>query len=161
MFVDPQFWVAIAFLIFVAAIFNPVRKILNVTLNNKIQDIKNRIEEAENIKNEMQNTLSDLKKRQNDVQIEIENIHKDAEEKIQVLESEAEKKLKEKIDKRNLLAAAKIDQMTRDANLTIQQHISHTAIETAVTIIKKKLDKDEKKHLITQSITELSSIFKN
>ena len=83
------------------------------------------------------------------------------EEKIQALESEAEKKLKEKIDKRNLLAAAKIDQMTRDANLTIQQHISHTAIETAVTIIKKKLDKDEKKHLITQSITELSSIFKN
>ncbi|MEC7745375.1 MAG: hypothetical protein VX534_02920 [Pseudomonadota bacterium] len=78
MFVDPQFWVAIAFVIFVAAIFNPVRKILGTTLNSKIQDIKNSIEEAENIKNETQNTLSDLKKRQNDVQIEIENIHKDA-----------------------------------------------------------------------------------
>ena len=103
MFVDPQFWVAIAFIIFVVAVFNPIRKMLGTTLNSKIQDIKNSIEEAENIKNETQNTLSDLKKRQNDVQIEIENIHKDAKEKIQILESQAEEKLKEKIDKRNLL----------------------------------------------------------
>ena len=78
MFVDPQFWVAIAFIIFIVAVFNPIRKMLGTTLNSKIQDIKNSIEEAENIKNETQNTLSDLKKRQNDVQIEIENIHKDA-----------------------------------------------------------------------------------
>ena len=52
------------------------------------------------------NTLSDLKKRQNDVQMEIENIHKDAKEKIKMLGSQAEEKLKEKIDKRNLLASS-------------------------------------------------------
>ena len=61
MFVDPQFWVAIAFIIFIVAVFNPIRKMLGTTLNSKIQDIKNSIEEAENIKNETQNTLSDLK----------------------------------------------------------------------------------------------------
>lgn len=161
MFVDPQFWVAIAFIIFVVAVFNPIRKMLGTTLNSKIQDIKNSIEEAENIKNETQNTLSDLKKRQNDVQIEIENIHKDAKEKIQILESQAEEKLKEKIDKRNLLATAKIEQMTRDANAAIQQHVSRTAIEAAVTILKKKLDQNEKQNLINRSIKELSSVFKN
>ena len=73
MFIDPQFWVAIAFIIFIVAVFNPIRKMLGTTLNSKIQDIKNSIEEAENIKNETQNTLSDLKKRQNDVQIELDN----------------------------------------------------------------------------------------
>ena len=161
MFVDPQFWVAIAFVIFIAAIFNPIRKMLGITLNSKIQSIKNSIEEAENIKNETQNTLSDLKKRQNDVKIEIENIHKDAKEKIKILESQAEEKLKEKIDKRNLLAAAKIEQLTRDANATIQQHISQAAIEAVVTILKKKLDQDEKQNLINRSIKELSSVFNN
>ena len=40
MFVDPQFWVAIAFVIFVAAIFNPIRKMLGSTLNSKIQTYK-------------------------------------------------------------------------------------------------------------------------
>jgi len=161
MFVDPQFWVAIAFIIFLAAIFNPIRKILGTTLNSKIQDIKKSIEEAENIKNETQNTLSDLKKRQNDVQIEIENIHKDAKEKIKMLESQAEEKLKEKIDKRNLLAAAKIEQMTRDANAVIQRHISRIVIEAVVTILKKKLDQNEKQNLINNSIKELSSVFKS
>ena len=161
MFADPQFWVAIAFIIFLAAIFNPIRKILSTTLNSKIQDIKKSIEEAENIKNETQNTLSDLKKRQNDVQIEIDNIHKDAKAKIGVLESQAEEKLKEKIDKRNLLAAAKIEQMTKDANAAIQRHISRKAIEAAVTILKKKLDQNEKQNLINHSIKELSSVFKN
>ena len=81
MFADPQFWVSIAFIIFIIAVFNPIRKILGATLNSKIQDIKKNIEEAENIKDETKNTLSDLKKRQNDVQIEIENIHKEAKEK--------------------------------------------------------------------------------
>ena len=161
MFSDPQFWVAIAFVIFVAAIFNPVRRMLNTALNSKIQDIKNSIEEAENIKNETQNTLSDLKKRQNDVKIEIENIHKDAKEKIMNLKSQTAAKLKEKIDKRNLLASAKIEQMMRDANATIQRHISQTAVEAAVTILKKKLDKNEKQNLINKSIKELSSVFKN
>ena len=101
------------------------------------------------------------KKRQNDVQIEIENIHKDAKEKIQILESQAEEKLKEKIDKRNLLATAKIEQMTRDASAAIQQHISRTAIEAAVTILKKKLDQNEKQNLINRSINELNSVLKN
>ena len=161
MFVDPQFWVAIAFIIFLAVIFNPIRKILGTALNSKIQDIKNSIEEAENIKDETQNTLSDLKKRQNDVQIEIENIHKEAKEKIKMLELQAEEKLKEKIDKRNLLATAKVEQMTKDANAVIQRNISQTAIEAALTILKKKLDQDEKQNLINRSIKELSSAFKN
>ena len=161
MFVVPQFWVAIAFIIFLAVIFNPIRKILGTALNSKIQDIKNSIEEAENIKDETQNTLSDLKKRQNDVQIEIENIHKEAKEKIKMLELQAEEKLKEKIDKRNLLATAKVEQMTKDANAVIQRNISQTAIEAALTILKKKLDQDEKQNLINRSIKELSSVFKN
>ena len=77
------------------------------------------------------------------------------------MESQAEEKLKEKIDKRNLLATAKIEQMTRDASAAIQQHISRTAIEAAVTILKKKLDQNEKQNLINRSIKELSSVFKN
>ena len=40
MFSDPQFWVAIAFIIFVIAIFNPTRKILSLSLDKKINEIK-------------------------------------------------------------------------------------------------------------------------
>ena len=108
MFSDPQFWVAVAFVAFIVAIFNPVRKILTSSLDTQIKDIKNKIDEAENLKNETQTTLSEIKKRQNDVQIEIQDIHKDAEKKVKQLEENAEAKLKDQIAKRQILAEANL-----------------------------------------------------
>ena len=60
MFSDPQFWVAVSFILFIAAIFNPVRKILTSSLDAQIKDIKNKIDEVENLKNEAQKALDEL-----------------------------------------------------------------------------------------------------
>ena len=161
MFSDPQFWVAVAFVAFIAAIFNPVRKILTSSLDAQIKDIRNKIDEAENLKNETQTTLSEIKKRQNDVQIEIQDIHKDAEKKVNQLEVNAEAKLKDQVAKRQILAEAKIDQLTRDANNLIQSHISSTAIAATISILQQKLDNQEQQKLIDKSIKELGSALKN
>ena len=161
MFSDPQFWVAVAFVAFIVAIFNPVRKILTISLDTQIKDIKNKIDEAENLKNETQTTLSEIKKRQNDVQIEIQDIHKDAEKKVKQLEENAEAKLKDQIAKRQILAEAKIDQLTRDANSLIQSHISSTAIAATISILQQKLNNQEQQKLIDKSIEELGSALKN
>ena len=161
MFSDPQFWVAVAFVAFIAAIFNPVRKILTSSLDAQIKDIRNKIDEAENLKNETQTTLSEIKKRQNDVQIEIQDIHKDAEKKVKQLEVNAEAKLKDQVAKKQILAEAKIDQLTRDANNLIQSHISSTAIAATISILQQKLDNQEQQKLIDKSIKELGSALKN
>ena len=129
MFSDPQFWVAVAFVAFIAAVFNPVRKMLTTNLDAQIKDIKDKIEEAENLKNETQVTLSEIKQRQNNVKSEIQAIQKEAESKVKQIEQLAEDKLKDQISKRQVLAEAKIDQLTRDANNLIQSHITSTAIE--------------------------------
>ncbi len=161
MFSDPQFWVAVAFVAFIAAIFNPVRKILTTNLDSQIKDIKDKIEEAENLKNETQVTLSEVKKRQNDVQIEIQDIQKEAEKKVKQLEEIAESKLKDQIAKRQVLAEAKIDQLTRDANNLIQSNISSTAIAATISILQQKLNSQEQQKLIDQSIEDLNSALKN
>ena len=161
MFSDPQFWVAVAFFAFIVVIFNPVRKILTSNLDAQIKDIRNKIDEAENLKNETQTTLSEIKKRQNDVQIEIQDIHKDAEKKVKQLEENAEAKLKDQIAKRQILAEAKIDQLTRDANNFIQSHISSTAIAATISILQQKLNNQEQQKLIDKSIEELGSALKN
>ena len=160
MFTDPQFWVAVAFFIFVVAIFNPVRKMLTSNLDTQIKQIKIRIDEAENLKNETQITLSEIKQRQSEVQNEIELIHKDAKNKIIMIEETTEQKLNNQIQKKQVLASAKIDQLTRDANHEIQQNITSTAIEATVNLLQKKLDLNEKKNLINISINELNSVLK-
>jgi len=161
MFSDPQFWVAIAFIIFILAIFNPVRKILNSSLDTKIKEIKESIEEAENLKNDTQVTLSEIKKRQNEVELEIKEIHLNSKNKIKILESQAQIKLSEQNSKRESLAKAKIEQMVRDANLMVKQHITQTAINAAVIVLEKKLNAEEKQNLINQSIKDLESVLKN
>ena len=161
MFTDPQFWVAIAFIIFVLVIFNPTRKILSSSLDAKINEIKGSIEEAENLKNDTQITLSEIKKRQNEVELEIKKIHSNSKNKIKILESQAQVKLSEQSSKKESLTKEKIEQMTRDANLMVQQHITQTAISATVAVLEKKLNKEEKQNLINQSIKDLRSVLKN
>ena len=161
MFSDPQFWVAVAFFAFIAAVFNPIKKILTTNLDSQIKQIKDSLDEAENLKNETQITLSEIKKRQNDVQQEIQFITEEAKNKADQLKINAELKLKDQIEKRKIIATSKIDQLTRDANNQIQFHISSTAIEAMVNLLKEKLDEKEKQKIIDSSINELSSVLKN
>ena len=84
MFSDPQFWVAVSFVLFIAAIFNPVRKILISSLDSQIKEIKFKIEEAENLKNDAQKTLSELKMRETEVQKEIQELKLNSEKIIEL-----------------------------------------------------------------------------
>ena len=161
MFSDPQFWVFIAFIIFAGIIIKPVRKILSINLGNKIQEIKNSIDQAEKIKNDAQLTLGEIKKRQNEVKGEIDSIRQEAKERIAIIEKNAHTKLTDQINKRNALASIKIDQMVRDANTEIQKHITQIAIYATVDILEKKLNNQEKQNLINQSVNELESVLKN
>ena len=161
MFSDPRFWVFIAFIIFIGVMIKPVRKILLINLGDKIQEIKDSIDQAEKIKNDAQVALSEIKKRQNEVKGEIDLIELEAKEKITIIEKNAHSKLIDQINKRNALASVKIDQMTRDANTEIQKHITQIAISATVNILEKKLNDKEKQNLINQSVNELGSALKN
>ena len=161
MFSDPQFWVLIAFIIFIGVMIKPVRKILLINLGDKIQEIKDSIDQAEKIKNDAQLALSEIKKRQNEVKGEIDLIEQEAKEKITIIENNVHTKLIDQINKRNALASVKIDQMTRDANTEIQKHITQIAISATVNILEKKLNDKEKQNLINQSVNELGSALKN
>ncbi len=161
MFSDPRFWVFIAFIIFIGVMIKPVRKILSINLDDKIQEIKDSIDQAEKIKNDAQIALSETKKRQNEVKGEIDLIEHKAKEKITMIEKNAHTKLIDQINKRNTWTSAKIDQMTRDANTEIQKHITQIAISATVNILEKKLNDKEKQNLINQSVNELESVLKN
>ena len=160
MFSDPQFWVAISFFLFIAAIFNPVRKIIKSSLDLQINDIKNKLSDAENLKLEAQNTLSELNNREAEVEKEIQKLKSEAEIKIRQLEELSTKKLTDQIQKREILAENKIEQLLRDANLNIKNYISSIAIETSINILKNNLTVDKKTDLINESIKELNTTLK-
>ena len=161
MFSDPQFWVAVSFILFIAAIFNPVRKILTSSLDAQIKDIKNKIDEVENLKNEAQKALDELKDRETKVEKEIQNLNLESEKRIAELKDISTSKLTDQIEKRKILAENKIEQLVRDTNNSIKNYISSIAIEATRNILLQNLSKDKKSALIEESITEFNTVLKN
>ena len=161
MFSDPQFWVAVSFFLFIVVIFNPVRKLLVSSLDSQIDEIKTKISESDNLKNEAQKTLSELKQRELEVMKEIQLLNIDSDKKIQELKEISSKKYNDQIEKRKILAENKIDQLIRDANLTIKTYITNTSIEITANILKRKLTIEKKSDLINKSMKELDSVLKN
>ena len=117
MFSDPQFWVAVSFILFIAAIFNPVRKILTSSLDAQIKDIKNKIDEVENLKTEAQKALDELRERESKVEKEIQNLKLESEKRIAELKDISATKLTDQIEKRKILAENKIEQLLAMYNL--------------------------------------------
>tara|TARA_B100000965_G_scaffold404687_1_gene436223 strand:+ start:5041 stop:5538 length:498 start_codon:yes stop_codon:yes gene_type:complete len=156
-----QFWVLIAFIIFVAAVFRPVRKMLATNLDGKIQEIKDTINEAEKLKNEAQLTLSEIKKRQNEVIKEIEQINQQTEQRISIINNDLEIKLKDQLDKRNKLNSMKIEQVSREAKNEVRQYILQTSLAVVTDILEKKLDEKNKQNLIDNSINDIERVLKN
>ena len=161
MFSDPQFWVAVSFVLFILAIFNPVRKILVSSLDSQINEIKSKINEAENLKNEAQKTLNELQTREDEVDKEIAKLKIDLEKKIAELKDLSSKKLSDQIEKRKILAENKIEQVFRDSNLYIKNYISNAAIDATINILNNNLSKEKKTNLVDDSIEELNNILKN
>ena len=161
MFSDPQFWVAVSFILFIAAIFNPVRKILTSSLDAQIKDIKNKIDEVENLKNEAQKALDELRERESKVEKEIQNLKLESEKRIAELKDISATKLTDQIEKRKILEENKIEQLVRDTNNSIKNYISSVAIEATRNILLQNLSKDKKSALIEESITEFNSVLKN
>ena len=161
MFSDPQFWVAVSFILFIAAIFNPVRKILTSSLDAQIKDIKNKIDEVENLKNEAQKALDELRERESKVEKEIQNLKLESEKRIAELKDISTTKLTDQIEKRKILANNKIEQLVRDTNNSLKNYITSVAIETTRNVLLQNLSKEKKSALIDESITEFNSVLKN
>jgi len=161
MFADPQFWVAVSFILFIAVIFNPVRKILASSLDAQINDIKNKLDEVENLKNEAQKALDEIKDREAKVEKEIQNLKSESEKRIADLKDISSTKLTDQIEKRKILANNKIEQLVRDTNNSLKNYITSVAIETTRNVLLQNLSKEKKTALIDESITEFNSVLKN
>jgi len=130
-------------------------------LDAQINDIKNKIDEVENLKIEAQKALDEIKEREAKVGKEIQSLKSESEKRIADLKDISSSKLSDQINKRKILAENKIEQLVRDTNNSIKNYISSVSIEASKNILLQNLSKDKKSALIQESITEFNSVLKN
>ena len=76
---DATFWVAISFLIFIALlIYKKVPGLINKVLDDKISEIKKKVEESEKLKNDSEKLLSTYQAKLNDSKKECDLILQNA-----------------------------------------------------------------------------------
>ena len=138
MTIDATFWVAISFFIFLGAlIYLKVPQKINVSINDQINEIKKELEEAEKLKIEAKNLLSDYESK-------IDKSKKETKEIIQLAKKNSEKEMLEKTNKFHQI----MEERKKNAEIKITQ-------------MKENALKDIKNISIKVSMLAVENLFKN
>lgn len=152
---DPQFWVALAFLLFVAAIFKPVGKILISTLDGRAAKIQQDLGEASRLREEAQQLLASYQRKQKEAVEEAKKIVKNAESEATRIITEAEESLEENLNKRIQIAMQKIATYEHAVMQEIRTNAIDMAINTVRQLVKEKMSKDISEQLVVGAISEM------
>ena len=161
MTVDATFWVAISFFIFFAGlIYLRVPQKVNNSLDEKIKLIKNELDEAEKLKNESKNLLSDYENK-------IDVSKKETKEIINLSKKQSERMIIEKTNKfhrdmdlKKKNVEQKIVQLKEDALQDIKKTSVKISIEAVTTLIKNSVDKNKLENVYIKGLEQIKTALK-
>ena len=162
MTVDATFWVAISFFIFLGIlIYLKVPQKLNNLLTDKINEIKKELNEAERLKIEAKDLLSNYENK-------IDKSKKETQDIINLAKEDTEKNILEKTNKFHQLienkkknAEQKIIQMKENALKDIKNISVNISIEAVKHLIKNSIDENKIAKLYTKSLEQTKTSLKN
>ena len=161
MTIDATFWVAVSFFIFFGGlIYLKVPQKINNVLTNQINEIKKELDEAEKLKVEAKNLLSDYENK-------IEKSKKETQEIINLARKDSEKNMLEKnknfhlsMDKKRKATEQKISQMKENALREIKNVSIKVSVEVVENLIKNSIDKKKLENFYLQSLEETKQVLK-
>jgi len=155
-FSSAEFWALIAFLIFIAAVFQPARRALTGALDQRIERIKRQVEDAKSLREEAQTTLTTYQHQQQQAVEEANTIIEQAREDAERHRKVAETKLKTMLQAQELQALEKINQAEAAALRAVREAAVNLAITATSDLLAKKLDGQEGNALVDAAIQELN-----
>ena len=161
MIIDATFWVAISFFIFFGIlIYLKVPQKINITITNQINEIKKELDNAEKLKEEAKNLLSDYENN-------IDKSIKESKKIIDIAKNENEKIILEKtkkfhqiIEERKKNNEQKIFQMKENALKDIKNISVKISIETVENLIKNSIDKNKLEKIYDDSLKQAKTALK-
>ena len=161
MTIDATFWIAISFFIFFGIlIYLKVPQKINITITNQINEIKKELDNAEKLKEEAKNLLSDYENN-------IDKSIKESKEIIDIAKKENEKIIIEKtkkfhqiIEERKKNNEQKIFQMKENALKDIKNISVKISMETVENLIKNSIDKNKLEKIYDNSLRQAKTALK-
>ena len=159
---DATFWVAVSFVLFLGVLlyFKVPQKIFT-SLDESINKIKKDIEEAEKLKEEAKNILSDYEARLDKSKVEIDLMIKNAQKESDANIIKTNDQFHKIFENRKKVAEEKIKQMKLQATKDIKNYSVEVAIIALEKIIKNSIDKKKLDKIYVSSVNEAKKILKN
>ena len=143
MHLDAEFWVAAAFVTFVAILwklgaFNALIR----SLDHRSEQIARELDEARALREEARQVLADYQRKRLEAEAEATEIVVNAKQEAKRISVEAEEKLEEFVRRRTALAEQRIAQAEAQAASDVRAAAAEAAVKAAEVILRGSMDKN-------------------
>jgi F-type H+-transporting ATPase subunit b len=153
---DPEFWLTIAVLIFIAIVWKPAKRLVIGGLDARAARIRQELDAAQNLREEAERTLAAYQLKQREGAAEAEAIIAHAKAEAERIAARSARDLEEILQRRRRLAEERIAQQEARALAEIRSVTVEVAISAARRAIVAKLDEEKGAELIDAGIAGLS-----
>jgi F-type H+-transporting ATPase subunit b len=158
MFAEPETWVAVAFLLFIALIiYLKVPAKIAAMLDDRSARIARELSEAEKLRKEAQEILADYQKKRIEAEKNAENIVAQAKIEAEALAAETRAKFAETLERRTRQAEQKIAQAEAAAIKDVRNAATEIAVAAAARIMGDTVKGAKGAQLIEDSIKAVKS----
>ena len=152
----PEFWVAAAFVAFIALLFYyGVPGLLTKALDARADAIRNELEEARRLREEAQNLLADYQRKAREAEEEAKAIIDLARKESELFAAESRQSLQESVARRTRQAEEKIARAEVQALDEVRAAAVDAAMAAAERVLRAKLTGNQADQLVDQSIQDL------
>jgi F-type H+-transporting ATPase subunit b len=156
MFSNPEFWVALAFVLVVLLTFKKVAAAVTSGLDARAAKIRTQIEEARKLREDAQALLADYQRKQREAMAEAEKIITSAKAEAARLKVQAEKDLEHALARRKEQALERIAQSEAQALAQVRNTAVDVALAAAQAVLAKNLDGAKRDALTEKAIGDLA-----
>ena len=155
MTIDATFWVMISFFAFIGLlIYFKIPQKVKAVLDENINNIKNQIDEADKLKEDAKNILTEHEKKISNSKTEMKSMIAKANEEAEKNVIKVNEDFHNFMENRKKNAEDRVKQLKNQALKDIKNTSVRTAIESVEKLLKNSLDKSKLDKIYTSSIEE-------
>jgi F-type H+-transporting ATPase subunit b len=155
---EAEFWVAVAFVLFIGVLgYFRAHKLLVKSIDDRRERIKAELEEARRLKTEAEALLATYRRKQQEAEHEAEAILAGAKAEAERLAAEAEAKIEDFVVRRTKMAESKIALAEAQAVADVRAAAAEVAVAAAETILTHTVRNKVADDLVAKGIADLKA----
>lgn len=155
LFSDPEFWVLIAVVIFVAAVFKPASRAITGGLDARGARIRTELDEARRLREEAEKLVADYRAKEREAKADAETIVAHAQAEAERIAAQSARDLELALERRQRMAEERIAQAEAKALDEVRAAAIDIAIAVARDVITAEIDERRGSALLDAAIVAL------